>query len=238
MREAFAYNTFVGPEWCLPHPPGRVGKRSFLYSWWEGAMAKGLTERQKEVFQFICDVMRSESRPPTVREIAQNFDFQSPKAATDHLDALEKKGYIRRRNRKARNIEIREELSPQGIPLVGRIAAGSPILAVENLEGSLSTTALFKAHERTFALQVQGDSMTDAGILAGDYVIVDGKARVRNGAIAAVRIGDEATVKRVFISKGQVRLKSENPAYEDMFVDRSSPEFAIYGPVVGVMRKL
>jgi repressor LexA len=121
---------------------------------------------------------------------------------------------------------------------VGRIAAGSPILAVENLESSLSTTGLFKADERTFALQVEGESMTGAGILPGDYVIVDGKGRVRTGAIAAVRIGDEATVKRVFISKAQVRLKSENPAYEDIVVDKNSPEFAIYGPVVGVMRKL
>jgi repressor LexA len=201
-------------------------------------MAKGLTDRQREVFEFICDVMRSENRPPTVREIAQHFGFRSPKAATDHLDALERKGYIRRRNRKARNIEVREELSPQGIPLVGRIAAGSPILAVENLEGSLSPTTLFDADERTFALQVEGESMTGAGILPGDYVIVDADGQVRNGAIAAVRIGDDATVKRVYINKRQARLKSENPDYEDIVVDRNSADFSIYGPVVGVMRRL
>lgn len=203
-----------------------------------GKMAKGLTNRQREIFDFICDTMRAEHRPPTVREIAQHFGFQSPKAATDHLDALERKGYIRRRNRKARNIEIREELSPQGIPLVGRIAAGSPILAVENLEGSLSTTGLFNANENTFALQVEGESMIGAGILPGDYVVVDSKGRVRNGAITAVRIGDEATVKRVYINKGQVRLKAENPDYEDIVVDKNSPDFAIYGPVIGVMRRL
>ncbi len=79
-------------------------------------MAKGLTDRQREIFEFICEIMRAENRPPTVREVADRFGFRSPKAATDHLDALERKGYIRRRNRKARNIEIREELSPQGIP--------------------------------------------------------------------------------------------------------------------------
>jgi repressor LexA len=111
-------------------------------------MAKGLTKRQREIFEFICETMREETRPPTVREIAQHFGFRSPKAATDHLDALERKGYIRRRNRKARNIEIREELSPQGIPLVGRIAAGSPVLAVENLETSLSPATLFDADEQ------------------------------------------------------------------------------------------
>ncbi|MHC4481183.1 MAG: transcriptional repressor LexA [Planctomycetota bacterium] len=201
-------------------------------------MAKGLTDRQREIFEFICDAMREENRPPTVREIAQHFGFQSPKAATDHLDALERKGYIRRRNRKARNIEIREELSPQGIPLVGRIAAGSPILAVENLEGSLSTSGLFDADENTFALEVEGESMVGAGILPGDYVIVDADGEVRNGAIAAVRIGDEATVKKVYASKKQVRLKAENPDYEDIVLSTDSEDFAIYGPVIGVMRRL
>jgi repressor LexA len=201
-------------------------------------MVRGLTDRQREIFEFICDVMREDNRPPTVREIAEHFGFRSPKAATDHLDALERKGYIRRRDRKARNIEIREELSPQGIPLVGRIAAGTPILAVENLEASLSTTEMFGVNERTFALQVEGESMIGAGILPGDYVIVDGNGEVGRGDVAAVRIGDEATVKRVFVDRGQVRLKAENPAFEDILVDRDSPEFAIYGPVVGVMRKL
>jgi len=201
-------------------------------------MAKGLTERQREIFEFICQTMRDENRPPTVREIARQFKFRSPKAATDHLDALERKGYIRRRNRKARNIEIREELSPQGIPIVGRIAAGAPVLAVENLEGSLSTTRLFDVDEHTFALEVEGESMVGAGILPGDYVIVKGNGNVANGAVAAVRIGDEATVKRVFIGQGQVRLKAENPDFEDIVLDRNSPEFALYGPVVGVMRRL
>ena len=201
-------------------------------------MARGLTDRQREIFDFICDVMRAENRPPTVREIAEHFGFRSPKAATDHLDALERKGYIRRRDRRARNIEIRSELSPQGIPLVGRIAAGTPILAVENLEGSLSTTEMFGVHERTFALKVVGESMVNAGILPGDFVIIDGSRQVGKGGIAAVRIGDEATVKRVFTERGQVRLKAENPAFQDILVDKNSPEFAIYGPVVGVMRRI
>jgi repressor LexA len=201
-------------------------------------MAKGLTERQREVFEFICDTMRVDHRPPTVREIAEHFGFRSPKAATDHLDALERKGYIERKDRKARNIEVREELSPQGIPLVGRIAAGSPIMAVENLDASLSTTELYDADERTFALEVDGDSMIGAGILPGDYVIVDGDGEVGRGQIAAVRIGDESTVKRMFVEKGEVRLKSENPEYDDIVIDRNSPEFAVYGPVIGVMRRL
>lgn len=200
-------------------------------------MVKGLTDRQREVFEFVRSSMREEHRPPTVREIADHFGFRSPKAATDHLDALERKGYIKRRNRKARNIEIREELSPLGIPVVGRIAAGSPILAVENLEGSLSTNDLFGVDEKTFALQVEGESMTGAGILPGDYVIVQSQGQVRNGDIAAVRIEDEATVKRVFLTKNQLRLKPENPEYEDIVLDKETGDFSIYGPVIGVMRR-
>ncbi len=201
-------------------------------------MAKGLTERQREVFDFIRTTIREDLRPPTVREIADHFGFASPKAATDHLDALERKGYIHRRDRKARNIEVREELDPQGIPLVGRIAAGSPILAVENLEGALSTTTLFNVDEDTFALEIEGESMTGAGILPNDYVIVNAGAEARSGDIVAVRIGDEATVKRLFKESGKVRLKAENPAFDDIVVDRDSEDFAIYGPVVGVMRRL
>jgi len=201
-------------------------------------MTKELTDRQKEVFEFVRGAMRQAMRPPTVREIADHFGFRSPKAATDHLTALERKGYIRRRGRKSRNIEIPEGLSPQGVPLVGRIAAGSPILAVENLEGSLSLPEVFGAKKDAFALRVHGDSMIGAGILEGDYVIVDNGGRVQSGAIAAVQVGDEATVKRVFFERGRVRLVGENPEFEDIVVDRKSPDLSVYGPVIGLVRRL
>lgn len=201
-------------------------------------MAKKLTDRQREVFDFIRHSSQAENRPPTVREIADHFGFRSPKAVTDHLNALERKGYIIRRNRKSRNIEIPEALSPRGIPLVGRIAAGSPILAVENLEGSLSLNSLFEPSATAFALQVQGDSMKGAGILDGDFVVVDNGAEIRNGAIGAVLLGDEATVKRVFYERNRVRLKAENPDFKDIVVDESSPDLRLCGPVRGVLRKL
>jgi len=199
-------------------------------------MAEQLTERQKEVFEFIRRTVREESKPPTVREIAENFGFRSPKAVTDHLNALERKGYIVRRNRKSRNIEIAPALAPQGVPVVGRIAAGSPVLALENLERSLSLDAFVRPTEKTFALQVQGESMRDAGILDGDYVIVEGGASVRSGVIAAVRLGDEATVKRVFFEQGKVRLHGENPDFQDIVADKSSPDVEICGPVRAVIR--
>ncbi len=201
-------------------------------------MSKDLTKRQREVFEFIRQTSRQTHRPPTVREIADHFGFRSPKAVTDHLDALERKGFISRRDRKSRNIEIREELSPDGIPVVGRIAAGTPILAVENLEGSISLQTFFKPGGSVFALKVQGESMRDAGILEGDHVIVEGDAPVRNGAIAVVLLGDEATIKRVFFEAHRVRLKAENPEFEDILVSKTSPEFHVCGPVRGVVRRL
>jgi len=201
-------------------------------------MARGLTERQKEVFDFICASIRRTSCPPTVREIADHFRFRSPKAASDHLAALERKGYIVRTTGKARNISVRKELSPQGIPLVGRMAAGPRLLALENLQGSLSTAALFEADENTFALQMKGDSMKDAGILEGDYLIVASGQAVRDGSIAAVQIAEEATVRRVFFEDALVRLVCENPDFEDIALGKQAAGFRIIGPVKGVIRKL
>ncbi len=201
-------------------------------------MAKGLTARQREVFEFIRHTFRAAHRPPTVREIAEHFGFRSPKAVTDHLNALERKGYIVRRSRKSRNIEIPEDFAPDGIPVVGRIAAGSPILAVENLEGSISLNNLFALSATTFVLRVQGDSMREAGILDGDYVVVEGEAPVKSGTIAVILLGDEATVKRVFFEGERVRLHAENPSFEDITVDVSSPGFRLCGPVRGVVRRL
>jgi repressor LexA len=201
-------------------------------------MAEKLTERQKEVFEFIRESVRREHKPPTVREIAAHFGFRSPKAVTDHLNALERKGYIDRRSRKSRNIEVREEFAPRGIPIVGRIAAGSPILALENIEESLSFETAFEATNRTFALRVQGESMREAGIFDGDYVIVEGGQPVRSATIAAVRLGEEATVKRVFFEGATIRLHAENPEFKDITADRRSPEVEVFGPVKGIVRRM
>ena len=200
-------------------------------------MAKDLTARQREVFEFIRDTVRQEHRPPTVREVAQHFGFRSPKAVTDHLNAMERKGYIARKQRKSRNIELRKEFAPPGIPVVGRIAAGSPILALENVEGALSFDTTFETTERTFALRVQGDSMCGAGILDGDYVVVESGLPVRNGAIGVVLIGGEATVKHVFDEGAMIRLKAANLEFEDIVANRARSEVDVCGPVKGVIRK-
>jgi repressor LexA len=201
-------------------------------------MAKDLTDRQREVFEFIRDSFRNHNCPPTVREIAKHFQFSSPKAATDHLNALERKGYIRRRSSKARNIELPDKLDPQGIPILGRIAAGSPVLAVEDIEDSVSLNGMFSPSPNTFALEVNGASMEGAGILDGDYVVVEKDGSVKNGSIAVALLGDEATVKRVFFEKDHVRLEPENPDFAPIHVEQSDPEFRICGPVRGVIRRL
>jgi repressor LexA len=201
-------------------------------------MAYKLTDRQRQVFDFIRETTHRDHRPPTVREIAKHFGFRSPKAVTDHLSALQRKGYITRSPRKSRNIEICSEFATQGIPVVGRIAAGSPILAVENLEGSLSLESLLEPTANTLAVRVHGDSMREAGILDGDYVVVDGGAPVRSGAIGVVRIGDEATVKRVFFEGATNRLQAENPDFQDITLGDGNPQVEICGPVRGVVRRL
>lgn len=191
-----------------------------------------------QVFEFIRGAFRRDHRPPTVREIAEHFGFRSPKAVSDHLNALERKGYISRSRRKARNIEMRKEFTPDGIPIVGRIAAGSPILAVENLEGSLSLESTFGPQESTFAVRVSGESMSGAGILDGDYVIVQAGAKVREGAVGVVLAGEEATVKRVHYEGEFIRLKAENPDFGDRLLSTRDPEVKICGPVRGVVRRL
>ena len=200
-------------------------------------MVQELTDRQREVFDFVCDAIRSEGRPPTVREIADNFEFRSPKAASDHLAALERKDYITRKSGKARNIEVREELSPQGIPLVGRIEAGKPITALENLEGSLNPITLFNIGPRTVAVRMDGDSLEGAGIMDGDYVVVEHGEPVENDTVAAVQTAQGPMVRRVFFEGNKVKLTGEHGKSEET-VDRSSKDFQLIGPIKGVVRAL
>jgi len=201
-------------------------------------MAQELTDRQREVFDFVCDAIRSEGRPPTVREIADYFEFRSPKAASDHLAALERKGYITRQSGKARNIEVREELSPQGIPVVGKIEAGKPITALENLEGSLNPISLFSISPKTVAVKMTGDSLEAAGIMDGDYVVVEYGERIEDDTIAAVQTAEGPLVRRVSFEGNKVKLAGEGKKAEETMVDRSDEDFHLMGPIKGVVRRL
>ncbi len=198
-------------------------------------MEQKLTDRQRAILEFIEEVIDGEGYPPTVREICKRFRISSPRGVSDHLGALERKGFIEREAGKARGLRLVRRLS--GVPIVGRVAAGNPILAVENVEDQLDMGDLFGTRD-VFAVEVDGDSMIDAGIFDGDYVVVRKAERVENGAIGVAYIDGDATVKRIFRTRTGYRLQPENESFEPIDVDKSTLDFRIGGAVVGVVRKL
>ncbi|HMB73794.1 MAG TPA: transcriptional repressor LexA [Gammaproteobacteria bacterium] len=196
-----------------------------------------LTTRQKEVLELIQDFIRDTERPPTRAEIADALQFRSVNAAEEHLRALERKGAIELSPGTSRGIRLKDALREQlGLPLVGRVAAGEPILAEENIEAHYRIdTSLFAARPH-FLLRVQGMSMRDAGILDGDLVAVQRKTDIRNRQIIVARLEDEVTVKRYRQEGHQVWLLPENPDFRPIEIDLREQELAIEGVVVGVVR--
>lgn len=194
-----------------------------------------LTPRQQAILEFIADAVRATGTPPSVREIAAHFRMASPKGVTDHLAALERKGYLRREPGQARNIRLTH--APDAIPIVGTVAAGTPITALENHDGQVDFPNLF-GNGQLFAVRVKGDSMRDAGILEGDLVVVQKDARVEQNAVGVAYVDGEATVKRVRKTNQGYELIPENPAYHPLHIDDATPNFALAGPVIGVIRRL
>ena len=196
-----------------------------------------LTPRQQEIFNFILQSLREEGSIPSIREICQAFGFASTNAVNTHLDALVKKGYINRRPGTARNIEIAPDyLTPErGVPIVGSVAAGTPIDAIENLEGYLDLDAIYEPGSH-FALRVSGDSMVEAGFWDGDYAIVRQQPRVESGEIGVAIIDGQATVKRFrWLQGGGLMLVPENEKYQPFTIDPGC-DFRIGGKVVGMHR--
>jgi repressor LexA len=203
-----------------------------------------LTRRQLAVYRFLEEQVDATGVPPSVREVARHFGFSSVRSAEKHLVALQHKGLIRR-HRGARNLQLvaREEHATYdrgAIPVLGKVPAGTPSLAVENFDGSLAFRDVFGDPDLLFALKVVGDSMLKAGIQPGDWVIVRIQPTVANGEIAVVYVGEdaEATVKRVFPEKDSIRLQPENDRLSPSFIARDDPSFRIAGKVVGVVRRL
>jgi len=204
---------------------------------------KGLTQKQSAILNFIGESQKNKGFPPTQAEIRENFGFSSQNAVRNHLQHIEKKGHIRLNSGKARGIQLLTltapviEQSDTSIPLLGRIAAGLPIWAEQNLEGYVPVSpALFGSGE-IFALHVLGDSMVGAGINNGDIAIIKRMDRVENGEIAAVLVEQEATLKRVFFSATALILKSENPAFKDLTYNRNNGDSVrILGRYQGIIR--
>ena len=194
-----------------------------------------LTERQREVLSFIESYLSEKGYPPTVREIGTHFRF-GPRAAKEHLDLIEKKGYIRR-GRGARTIEFLEDARRkyEGIPVVGRVAAGVPVLAFENLEGYLKVDSSLAGGKEVFSLRVKGESMIGAGIMDGDHVLVEAKGTANSREIVVVRLGDEATVKEFRRKGNRVWLEPHNPDFQTLEL-RPGDDFEILGRVIGLWR--
>lgn len=180
---------------------------------------KGLTAKQQRVLDVIHQAMRHKGQPPTVREIGQAIGVASSCTVQRHLDALERKGCIRRDRYKYRSIELADTPFPPytralNVPILGHIAAGEPVLAQENLDGTFPISLdLVGDADRLFMLRVKGDSMINAGIMHGDLVAVRQQPTAQSGEIVAALIEDEATVKRFYRDGRRIRLQSENPDY-------------------------
>jgi len=192
-----------------------------------------LTARQAEVLQLIADFLQTTGFPPTRAEIAAQLGFRSANAAEDHLRALERKGYIEMLPGASRGIRLREN---QGIPVVGRVAAGNPILAEQHIQGRYQLDPALFNPRADYLLKVRGMSMRDAGILEGDLLAVHRTAEARSGQIVVARFGNEVTVKRFRRQGNQVLLLPENPDFEPILVDPKRDFFAIEGLGVGIIR--
>jgi repressor LexA len=223
-----------------------------------------LTDKQRAVLAFIERQIRSVGYAPTIREIGRQFGIRSTNGVNDHLLALERKGYISREGQKSRTLRVLQPLepapqseqadvvtlpSPHGdddlidIPLVGRVAAGAPILAEENIEDTVRVSSFLLGRgasaQRVFALRVVGESMIDDGIYDGDFLFVKKQASARPGEIVVAMIEGEATVKRYFPEGARIRFQPANAQMEPIFVDKAEfRQTDILGVVVGVYRKM
>ena len=219
-----------------------------------------LTSRQKEIFDFVRMFIKERGYPPSVREIGEHFKIY-PRAVFDHLKALERKGYLKRRGSMSRGLEILifqeyesqgsyprarldgEHLKKEGrplsreIPILGRVAAGKPTLAVEHVEGTIPLPTEWMKGKEVFLLKVKGDSMSPY-ILPDDYVIVRVQPSAENGDVVVTRMGEEATVKRFFKKGKKIELEPDNKRWETIPIEEGSGEVQILGKVIGVYRKL
>jgi repressor LexA len=196
-----------------------------------------LTEKQQAILNFINHYIEEHQYPPSVREIGKHFGIY-PATVQDHISAIERKGFLQKKRFQSRTLSVSRASRPGGIPIVGTVAAGVPILAQENIEDVVHFPERW-ASTGSFLLKVQGDSMVGAHILDGDYVLVQPQQSAHDGDIVVALLGDEATVKRFHETRAGITLKAENPTFKDIQVtpeDAAARGFQIVGTVAGVMR--
>ena len=197
-----------------------------------------ISDKQREILEYIKAEILNKGYPPAVREICEAVKLKSTSSVHAHLETLEKNGYIRRDPTKPRAIEIVDEnfkltrREMVNVPIVGRVEAGEPILAVENIENYFPIPAEFMPNEQTFILQVQGESMVNAGILDGDYILVEQQTTANDGDMVVALVDDSATVKTFYKENGYYRLQPENDFMEPIIVS----DVMIMGKVIGTFR--
>lgn len=200
-----------------------------------------ITPKQQEILAFIKESILNRGYPPAVREICEAVHLKSTSSVHSHLETMEKNGYIRRDPTKPRAIEIiddnfnltRRELV--NVPIVGTVTAGEPILAVENIEGYFPISPEFLKNKQTFMLKVKGESMINAGIFSGDYILVEETPTASDGEIVVALVEDSVTVKRFYKEDNYFRLQPENDAMDPIIVPQNTP-FSIVGKVIGLFR--
>ena len=197
-----------------------------------------ISEKQKEILEYIKQEILNKGYPPAVREICEAVHLKSTSSVHSHLETLEKNGYIRRDPTKPRAIEIMDDTfnltrrEIVNVPIIGNVAAGQPLLAVQNIENYFPIPAEYMPNQETFMLKVKGESMINAGILDGDHILVERQSTASNGEIVVALVDDSATVKTYYKEDGHYRLQPENDTMDPIIVD----ECSILGKVFGVFR--
>ena len=200
-----------------------------------------ISKKQSEILEYIKNEILNRGFPPSVREICEAVNLKSTSSVHSQLETLEKNGYIRRDPTKPRAIEIVDDnfnlvrRETVNVPIIGKVAAGQPLLAVENVEGYFPIPSEYMPNNKTFMLVVQGDSMVNAGIFNGDYVVVEQQPTAENGQKVVALVDDSATVKTFYKEDGYIRLQPENDAMEPIIVEPDQT-FQILGRVIGVFR--
>lgn len=202
-------------------------------------MREPLTDRQRKILEYIDGRISDRGQPPTLREIGARFGISSTNGVRAHLEALVRKGYLKKHGSFHRGLELVRKLAGpvSHIPLVGLVPAGSPIDAAENVESEFALDKSFLPTGENFSLRVKGDSMENAGILDGDFVLVAKQSAAQKGEIVVAIINGEATVKRYFPEGARIRLQPENDKYQPIIVEKKSGDFRIAGRVIGLLRR-
>ena len=200
-----------------------------------------ISKKQSEILEYMKNEILNRGFPPSVREICEAVNLKSTSSVHSHLETLEKNGYIRRDPTKPRAIEIVDDIfnlvrrETVNVPIIGKVAAGEPLLAVQNVEGYFPIPSEYMPNKQTFMLVVQGDSMINAGIFSGDYVVVEKQENAENGDKVVALVEDSATIKTFYKEKDHIRLQPEND-FMDPIVISPDQQFQVLGKVIGVFR--